>query len=101
MAEPKKERFRRVRGAILKLLAHEHPKPVDCKVLHFLLDDLGYTIDEEECSSHISYLEEKGYIKIEKRKGGGVRIKMITISAPGLDLLDDFGKKDPGVDVRF
>jgi len=98
--EPKKERFRRVRGAILKLLAHEHPKPIDCKVLHFLLDDLGYTIDDEECASHISYLEEKEYIKIEKRKGGGVRIKMITVCCKGLDLLDGF-IKDPGVDVRF
>jgi hypothetical protein len=60
MPEAKKERYRRIRGAILKLLAHEHPGAIDVKVLHFLLDDLRYTITEEELESHLVCLEEKG-----------------------------------------
>lgn len=96
----KKERYRRIRGAILKLLAYEHPRPVDSKVLHVLLDDLDYRITDEECQSHLVYLAEKGFITLQKRKCGGVRIEMITISPKGLDVLDGFAG-DVGVDVKF
>ena len=99
MAEAKKERYRRIRGTILKLLAHVHPGPLDIKVLHFLLDDLGYPITEEELESHIAYLEDKKFAKRELRKTSGVKIEMIKISADGLNLLDGF-TDDVGVDVR-
>ena len=98
--EAKKERYRRIRGAILKLLAHEHPGTLDVKVLHFLLDDLRYTITEEELESHLAYLEEKGCVKLEKRKTTGVKIQMAVITSAGLDVLDGF-QSDCGVDVRF
>ncbi len=100
MAETKRERYRRIRGAILKLLAHQHPGPLDVKEIHFLLDDLDLTIREEELKSHLGYLEEKGFLKVEKRKSGGIEIEMIRISADGLNVLDGF-QKDVGVDVRF
>ncbi len=98
--DTKKERYRRIRGAILKLLAYEHPRPVDSKVLHVLLDDLDYRTTDEERQSHLVYLAEKGLITLQKRKCGGVRIEMITISPKGLDVLDGFAG-DVGVDVRF
>lgn len=100
MAETKKERYRRVRGAILKLLAHQHPGPLDIKEIHFLLDDLDLTIQVEELKSHLCYLKEKGFIKIEDRKSGGIVVEMVRITANGLDVLDEF-QKDIGVDVRF
>jgi repressor of nif and glnA expression len=100
MAESKKERYRRIRGAILKLLAHQHPGPLDAKEIHFLLDDLGFTIRGEELQSHLSYLKEKGFVKIEDRRSGGVDVQMIRITGDGLNLLDGFSK-DIGVDVRF
>ena len=100
MAEANKERYRRIRGAILKLLAHEHPGPIDFMVLHRLLDDLRYTITGEELQSHLGYLEEKGCIKFERRRTTGVEIVMVTITAQGLDVLDGF-KDTCGVDVRF
>ncbi len=100
MSEAKKERYRRLRGAILKLLAHEHPGPIDVKVLHFLLDDLRYTITEEELESHLTYLAELGCIHLEKRKSTGVEIHMAVISAKGLNVLDGFSD-ECGVDVRF
>ncbi|MFA7465190.1 MAG: hypothetical protein WCY54_09060 [Syntrophales bacterium] len=100
MTDAKKERYRRIRGAILKLLAHEHPHAIDSKVLHFLLDDIGYTMPEEEMESHLAYLEEKKCLRVEKRKSTGLELRMIVISANGLDILDNF-KQDCGVDVRF
>jgi len=98
--EAKKEKYRRIRGAILKLLAHQHPGAIDSMVLYFLLDDLGYTISEEEFKSHCSYLVEKSMLKKEMRKSSGVEIEMIIITSKGLDLLDGF-ITEPGVDVRF
>mgnify|MGYP001583642064 CR=1 FL=1 len=100
MVDAKKERYKRIRGAILKLLAHQHPGTLDCKVLHFLLDDLKYTISDEEFQSHISYLEQKGFAQKETRKTSGVEIEMVAVTPHGLDVLDGF-VEDVGVDVRF
>lgn len=100
MTEAKKERYRRIRGAILKLLAQEHPGPIDSKVLHKLLDDLRYTISEEELESHLVYLSELGCIKLEIRRMPGVEIKMAMITPKGLNVLDGF-TDECGVDVRF
>jgi hypothetical protein len=107
--DPKKERYRRIRGAILKILAGEHgespnndPGSVDIKILHFSLDNLGYPITEEELRSHIYYLENKipPLLKMEKRKVGKVEIVMVNITSDGLDVLDGF-KSDVGVDIHF
>lgn len=98
--EAKRERFKRIRGAVLKLLAHEHPGAVDAKVLHCLLDDLRYTITEEEFSSHLKYLGDKGFVVRETRKNAAVEIEFYLITPEGLDVLDGF-KADIGVDVRF
>lgn len=95
-----KEKYRRIRGMMLKLLAVEHPRPVDSKVLYVLLDDLARSISDEEFSSHLVYLEEKGLVKREKRGTTGVRIEMITITPSGLDVLDGF-KPECGVDTNF
>jgi hypothetical protein len=103
MTDAIKERYRRIRGAILKLLAHEHPGTIDVKVLHILLDDLGYTIAEEELYSHLVYLAEKDCVKVEKRESSGVKIQMAVITAEGLDVLDGFDPDKPtgGIDTRF
>lgn len=87
---------------ILKLLACEHPGSLDLKVLHFSLDNLGYTITEEEMRSHATYLEEMkpGLLKIEKRKAGRVEIEIGTITPDGLDALDGF-RSYPGIDTNF
>jgi len=98
--QPKKERYRRIRGALLKFLAYEHPGSVDLKVLHYLLDDLRYTITEEELRSHLGYLGEKGYLRQEKRKSGHVEIEIITITAQGLDALDGFSPES-GINTDF
>jgi hypothetical protein len=100
--DPKKERYRRIRGAILKILAGEHPGSIDILLLHFSLDNLGYTITKEEFLSHISYLENKkpALLKLNKRKVGNVEIEMAMITPEGLDVLDGF-EPNSGIDVRF
>jgi hypothetical protein len=85
---------------LLKLLVHQHPHPLDVKVLYVLLDDLKYSISEEEFGSHIAYLVDKGYAKKDIRKTASIKIEMITITPDGIDLIDGF-REDCGVDVRF
>jgi len=107
--DPKKEGYRKIRGLILKLLAYKHgesidekPGSMDINVLHFHLDDLGYSIPPEELRSHLYYLEDKKppLVKLEKRKAGRLEIVMIAITPDGLDILDGF-KPDPGIDTNF
>jgi len=100
--DAKKERYRRIRGAALKLLAHEHPGSIDFVVLHRLLDDLRMTMTEEELLSHLTYLQEKGCVRMDRRGTTGVEIVMVTVTADGLDVLDGFpGHECSGVDVRL
>jgi hypothetical protein len=98
--EPKTERYRRIRGAILKLLAAEHPGAIDLIVLRTLLDRLGYPTTQEEAMSHCVYLEEYKLIRIEQRKAGKIKIVMMVITGQGLDVLDEI-VDNPGVDVDF
>lgn len=98
--DAKIEKYKRIRGAILKLLAHQHPWPIDSKVLYFLLDDLRLTITDDEFKSHCAYLLQKGYLKQEKRKTSGVEIEMLTITPQGLDVLDGL-VPEHGVDRNF
>ena len=100
MTEPKKEKYRQIRGSILKLLAHQHPGPLEIREILFLLDDLALPIREEELRSHLSYLEEKGLLKIEERTAGGITREMVRVTADGLNVLDKFSK-DIGVNVEF
>jgi len=101
MAETKKERYRTIRGTILKLLAHQHPGPLEFKELHFLLDDMSYTITDDELRSHLSYLEEGNLVSVDKRKTGGIEFEMIRVTHNGLNVLDGFGPKDNGVNIKF
>ena len=98
--EIQKERYRRIRGTLLKLLVLQHPHPLDAKVLYVLLDDLRYSISDEEFGSHVMYLEEKGFVRKDVRRITGLTIEMITITPAGIDLIDGF-REDCGVDVRF
>jgi hypothetical protein len=66
-------------------------------VLRRLLDDMGHTVDEHSLASYLDYLEERGYIKIEKKKKFGIVLAKIT--ANGLNLVDESIENDPGVEV--
>ncbi len=96
----KREKYRRIRGAMLKFLAKAHPGTIDSRVLYYLLDDVRYTMTEDEFLSHVIYLSELGYMRIERREATGVEVTMYVITPQGLNLLDGF-VADVGVDVRF
>jgi hypothetical protein len=82
------ERNRRIRVAILELLKTSYPGPLDMKVLLFSLDNLGYPMLEEQLTAHLNYLTEKGYVRLEKRKGYGFQVAFASLTASGWDLLD-------------
>ena len=82
----------------MKFLAEEHPASVEISTIHYLLDDLKYTISREECESHVTYLCDKSLARKDTRKMGDKSIVMIIITPDGLDLLDGF-RKDIGIEV--
>ena len=100
MMDVKREKYRRIRGAMLKFLAKAHPGAIDSRVLYYLLDDVRYTMTEDEFLSHVIYLSELGYVRKERREAAGVEVTMYVITPQGLNLLDGF-VADVGVDVRF
>lgn len=88
------------RGQILKILAPEHPNPVDFTLLRRLLDTFGFTVRDETLISYCAYLQERGYLKMEVRKTSVGVLRFAMITATGLDLLDG-RKDDDGVEVGF
>ncbi len=100
MTEIQKERYRKIRGTILRVLIKWHPAPLDSNEIHVFLDDLGYPITKEGLESHLAYLKEPGYIQIEERKAEGIEIQKVRIMKKGIDIIDKF-INDIGVDVKF
>lgn len=88
---------RRTRIALLELLKTEYPGALDLRALMFALDSLGYPLPENMVEAHLKYLEEKGFVCLEKRKGFGFSIAFAALTAVGWDLLDGF-ETDQGVD---
>ena len=82
------EKNRRIRIAILELLRTEYPGALDLRVLQFSLDNLGYPLPEEAIAAHLKYLEEKGFVSLEMKKGYGFEIAFSALTASGWDLLD-------------
>ncbi len=81
----------------MELLSTEYPGALDLRALRFALDSLGYPLPEGMVEAHLRYLEEKGFVRLEKRKGFGFSIAFASLTAEGWDLLDGF-KSDRGVD---
>ena len=98
--DPKRERVRRINGAILTLLSHGRPYPLDLEVIHNVLNDLNFSISEDELWSRCAFLKERKLINIESRYFGGVQIEEAQLTSDGLRVLDGFAK-DVCVDVRF
>jgi len=91
---------RRIRIALLELLKTEYPGTLDLKALRFALDNLGYPLPDGSVDAHLKYLEEKGYVQVQTRKGFGFRVAFASLTAEGWDLLDGLGGEE-GVDVRL
>lgn len=88
---------KQARHWILKGLAHVYDKSLDGGDLINILTGLGIDITIAEVERHGAYLEEKGYIEIQKRRVGQLKRKTYRLTAEGLDLLDGNIGPDPGI----
>lgn len=52
------------------------------------MDNLGYPMPGGMLDAHLKYLEEKGYVKVERKKGFKFQIAFASLTADGWDLLD-------------
>ena len=91
---------RRIRIALLELLSTEYPGALDLKALQFALDSLGWPMLESMIEAHLRYLEEKGFVRLDSKRGFGFSIAFASLSAEGWDLLDGI-RSDSGVDERL
>lgn len=82
------EKNRRIRATVLELLKTEYPGALDIRILRFSLDNLGYPLRGRDLRAHLGYLEEKGLLKTDDRKGPGFDISFVSLTAKGWDLLD-------------
>jgi len=96
----KSAKHRRIRSAVLNLLRTEYPGALDLRALRFALDNLGYPMPEAGLAAHLRYLEEKGFLKVERRSGFGFRVAFACLTARGWDHLDGLAE-DEGVDARL
>lgn len=91
---------KRIRIAILKALKAEYPGSIDIKVLQFYMETYGYPLLEEDLQAHLSYLKEKGYLSVNRKKGRGFDIMHVTMTALGWDLYDGI-EQDKGIDAEL
>jgi hypothetical protein len=89
------------RGEIVWVLKQDYPHLVTFRHLQLALRDCNIPLSERDLESYLSYLEEAGYARCERRfeeRQARDRILAAALTAKGLLLLD--GKvADPG--VRF
>ena len=97
-------RARRLRGAILTLLAEQAPERVDADVLLGVLERLHYDATARELAAELEYLRQRGYVHFEQgaargRRPEAARPVHIGITDRGADLVDGT-LTDAGIDLR-
>jgi repressor of nif and glnA expression len=94
----------RERELIISVLA-EASGPVDAVSLRYGLDMLGSPVDADHFRNHLAYLAERGYIRIDQRRMGSLRVALVEITAAGRDLhsglASDAGVGGDGADVML
>ncbi|MDA2913157.1 hypothetical protein MYX77_04220 [Acidobacteriia bacterium AH_259_A11_L15] len=95
-------RARRLRGAVLSLLAEETPERLNADVLLGVLERLHYDVTARELAAAVAYLGSRGYVEYEELRSrelpGLPRLVRVGITAQGADLVDATCD-DPGVDL--
>ena len=91
-----------IRGKILYYLALIYPQPATVPLLQGELDIFGYPVTAEDLSFHVAYLEEKGLVSVERRRGpkSPREIPLVRITAKGIDYHDGRLPADEGVYVE-
>jgi len=80
------QRHNRVRELILRTTCQVYPNPIDSELLRATLANLGYPMDGDDLCFYLSYLQERGYVRIDEKRQ--FRIRMVAITARGIDALD-------------
>jgi len=96
MKDLEAQKNKRIREIILTILQKDYPNPVDTVVLRYAIDNLGYPLLQNEFEAHLKYLDEKGYVKTEKKESFGMNMFLVELTANGWDLLDGLSK-DKGI----
>jgi len=95
-------RARRLRGAVLSLLAEESPQRLNADVLLGVLERLHYDVTSRELAAALAYLQSGGYVEYEELRSrelpGLPRLIRVGITARGADLVDATSD-DPGIDL--
>ena len=94
------ERHAVKRGEILRILLAEHPEFVSTKIIRNCLDNSGLPTEETSILSYLVYLEDKGYIRTQRKRGERSRISILMagLTAKGIDLMDGANSlQDEGV----
>jgi hypothetical protein len=95
-------RARRLRGALLSLLAEESPQRLNADVLLGVLERLHYDVTSRELAAALAYLQSGGYVEYEELRSrelpGLPRLVRVGITAAGADLVDGT-TDDPGIDL--
>ncbi|MFQ5664629.1 MAG: hypothetical protein ACE5HL_12455 [Terriglobia bacterium] len=95
-------RARRLRGALLSLLAEESPERLNADVLLGVLERLHYDVTARELAAALAYLRSRGYVEFEELHSrelpGLPRIIRVGITAQGADIVDAT-TDDPGIDL--
>lgn len=89
-----------VRGEILKILKRNYPYQTGDKLIADILMDIQYSVSPATISGHLTYMEEKGYVKTEKVKAYGVERVLAKLTPKGIDLTEGNIPADPGVKIH-
>ncbi|MBV5274439.1 MAG: hypothetical protein JZU52_12620 [Lamprocystis purpurea] len=85
------------RGWIIVILADLVVGAADAGTVRNAMRQLGVAIDGVHFRNHLSYLEERGYLRIQHHAIGQISNALLSITANGRDLRAGI-VKDAGVD---
>ncbi len=87
------------RAAAIRQLITLHPEAMSFVALQEALIIEGYPTPDRELASDLDYLEQSGYVKLERLKPRlkPARITQISLTRKGMDLWERRLAPDPGV----
>ncbi len=94
-------RARRLRGAVLELLAEESPERLNADVLLGVLERLHYDVTARGLAAALAYLRSRAYVEFEELRSRQVpqlRIVRVGLTAQGADVVEAT-ITDPGIDL--
>jgi len=86
-----------LRGFILSMCKINFPYGCSEELIDKGVNDNQFAASPAILAGHIEYLKEKGYVRVEKISGGGLRRTVVFITPQGIDLLEGNIPEDPGI----